>query len=87
MIKINRYMVPLAKSPQEYLAYRINPDASNKLAIAFEPLKDKVSLTCCIEIFDVGGKTPPNQHMYAAEMFFVLKREGRATCDSKTTTI
>ena len=85
MIMTNsRCMIPLAKSPQEYQVYRISPDSSNKLAIAFDPLKDKVSFTCCIEIFDVGGKTPPNRHMYAAEMFFVLKGEGRATCDGKT---
>src|SRR3712207_9098993 len=25
-----------------------------------------------------------NRHMYATEMFFVLKGEGRATCDGKT---
>ena len=77
-------MIPIAKSPQEYQTYRISPDSSNKLALAFDPLKDKVSFTCCVEIFDVGGKTPPNRHMYATEMFFVLKGEGRATCDGKT---
>lgn len=79
-----RCMIPVAKSPQEYQAYRISPDSSNKLAIAFDPLTDDVSFTCCIEIFDVGGKTPPNRHMYATEMFFILKGEGRATCDGKT---
>ncbi len=79
-----RCMIAIAKSPQEYQVYRISPDSSNKLAIAFDPLKDRVSFTCCIEIFDVGGKTPPNRHMYATEMFFVLKGEGRATCDGKT---
>ena len=84
MITTNRCMIPIAKSPQEYQAYRISPDSSNKLAIAFDPLKDNVSFTCCVEIFDVGGKTPPNRHMYATEMFFVLKGEGRATCDGKT---
>jgi mannose-6-phosphate isomerase-like protein (cupin superfamily) len=86
-------MIPIAKSPPKYQAYRISPDSSNKLAIAkrcceaqiaFDPLRDDVSFTCCVEIFDVGGKTPPNRHMYATEMFFVLKGEGRATCDGKT---
>jgi mannose-6-phosphate isomerase-like protein (cupin superfamily) len=42
------------------------------------------SLTLCIEIFDVGGQTPPNRHQFAVEMFFVLKGEGRANCDGKT---
>ena len=80
----SRCMIPIAKSPEDYQVYRISPEASNKLAIAFDPLKDDVSFTCCVEIFDVGGKTPPNRHLYATEMFFVLKGEGRATCDGKT---
>lgn len=84
MLMSNRCMIPFAKSPEEYQAYRISPDSSNKLAIAFDPLQDNVSFTCCVEIFDVGGKTPPNRHMYATEMFFVLKGEGLATCDGKT---
>jgi mannose-6-phosphate isomerase-like protein (cupin superfamily) len=37
-----------------------------------------------IEIFDVGGKTPPNTHRHAHEMFYVLSGHGRATCDGKT---
>jgi len=74
----------IAKSPKEYQAYRINPDSSNKLAIAFDPLSDDVSFTCCVEIFDVGGKTPPNRHLSATELFFVLKGEGQATCNGKT---
>ena len=80
----SRCVIPIAKSPHEYQVYRISPDESNKLAIAFDPLKDNVSFTCCVEIFDIGGKTPPNRHRYAAEMFFILKGEGRATCDGKT---
>ncbi|MBD2309975.1 cupin domain-containing protein [Chroococcidiopsis sp. FACHB-1243] len=83
----SRCMIAVAKSPKEYQVYRISPDSSNKLAIAFDPLRDGVSFTCCVEIFDVGGKTPPNRHMYATELFFVLKGEGRATCDGKTVLI
>ncbi len=67
----SRCMIPIANSPQEYQVYRISPDSSNKLAIclqqrfaiAFVPLRDDVSFTCCVEIFDVGGKTPPNRPM------------------------
>ena len=87
MMMTERCMIPIAKSPKEYQAYRISSDSSNKLAIAFDPLSDDVSFTCCVEIFDVGGKTPPNRHMYATEMFFVLRGEGRATCDGKTIAI
>jgi mannose-6-phosphate isomerase-like protein (cupin superfamily) len=46
-----------------------------------------MSLTVCVEIFDVGGKTPPNRHQKAVEMFFILKGEGQATCDGKTVSI
>jgi mannose-6-phosphate isomerase-like protein (cupin superfamily) len=87
MMTTTNDIIPVAKSPKEYQAYRISPDSSNKLAIAFDPLKDNVPFTCCVEIFDVGGKTPPNRHMYATELFFVLKGEGRATSDGKTVTL
>ena len=79
----SRCMIPVAKSPTDYQAYRISPDASNRLVIVFDPTKEDVAFTHCIEIFDVGGKTPPNRHQYATEMFFILKGEGRASCDGK----
>ena len=78
-----RCIIPIANSSREYQAYRISSDSSNNLALAFNPLKNKISFTCCVEIFDVGGKTPFNRHMYATEMLFVLKGEGRATLDGK----
>lgn len=83
IITNSRCMIPVAKSPQEYQTYRISPNSSNKLAITFDPLEDKISFTGCVEIFDVGGKTPPNRHMYATEIFFILKGEGRASCNGK----
>ena len=79
----NRCMIPVAKSPKDYQAFRISPWDSNRLAIVFDPAIAQVSLTFCIEIFDVGGKTPPNRHQFAVEMFFILKGEGVATCDGK----
>ena len=82
-----RCMIPLVKSPKDYQAYRISPDATNRLAIVFDPATAKVSLTFCIEIFDVGGKQPPNRHQWAVEMFFILKGEGLAHCDGKTVPI
>ncbi|HLO50498.1 MAG TPA: cupin domain-containing protein [Kamptonema sp.] len=80
-------MIPVAKSPRDYQAFRISPHDTNRLAIVFDPANAQISLTVCIEIFDVGGKTPPNRHQLAVEMFFVLKGEGQATCDGKTVTI
>ncbi|MEM8604215.1 MAG: cupin domain-containing protein [Cyanobacteria bacterium P01_H01_bin.121] len=64
-------------------AFRISPTDTNRLAIVFDPENTNLSLTVCVEIFDPGGKTPPNRHQLAAEMFFVLKGEGVAACDGK----
>ena len=80
-------VIPTIKSPRDYQAFRISPRDTNRLAIVFDPTNDNVSFTYCVEIFDVGGKTPPNRHQHAAEMFFILKGEGKATCDGKTLTI
>jgi mannose-6-phosphate isomerase-like protein (cupin superfamily) len=82
-----RCMIPVIKSPKDYQAYRISPQDSNRLAIVFEPATADASLTVCVEIFDEGGKTPPNRHQFAVEMFFILKGEGLATCDGKTVPI
>ncbi|MBD1932672.1 MULTISPECIES: cupin domain-containing protein [Cyanophyceae] len=82
-----RCVIPVLKSPKDYQVYRISPQDSNRLAIVFEPKTAHMSLTFCVEIFDVGGKTPPNRHQFAVEMFFILKGEGQATCDGKTVPI
>ncbi len=84
MITSLRCVIPVVKSPRDYQAYRISPRDTNRLAIVFEPSSANASLTYCVEIFDVGGKTPPNRHLYATEMFFILKGEGRAHCDGKS---
>ena len=83
----SRCMIAVSKSPKDYQAYRISPGDTNRLAIVFDPIKDGVSCTYCVEIFDIGGKTPPNRHQYAVEMFFILKGEGQAICDGKTVPI
>ncbi|MCU0525469.1 MAG: cupin domain-containing protein [Elainella sp. Prado103] len=80
-------MIPVVKTPQDYQAYRISPNDTNRLAIVFDSTTADMSLTYCVEIFDVGGKTPPNRHQLAVEMFFVLKGEGLASCDGKTVSI
>jgi len=79
----NRCVLPVYKSPQDYQAYRISPKDTNRLALVFDPVIANISLTYCVEIFDVGGKTPPNRHQIAVEMFFVLKGQGIARCDGK----
>lgn len=84
---MERCVIPVIKSPRDYQVYRISPKDSNRLAIVFDPDSANASLTVCVEIFDVGGKTPPNRHQLAVEMFFVLKGEGVAICDGKTVRI
>ncbi|MFM5999004.1 MAG: cupin domain-containing protein [Dolichospermum sp.] len=82
-----RCVIPVIKSPKDYQAYRISPHDSNRLAIIFDSTSANTSLTCCVEIFDVGGKTPPNRHEWAVEMFFILKGEGIVICDGKKVNI
>lgn len=84
---MERCVIPVIKSPRDYQVYRISPQDTNRLAIVFDPDSANTSLTVCVEIFDVGGKTPPNRHQLAVEMFFVLKGEGVAICDGKTVKI
>jgi mannose-6-phosphate isomerase-like protein (cupin superfamily) len=79
----NSCVVPIHKSPKDYQAFRISPGDTNRLALVFDPVIADMSITYCVEIFDVGGKTPPNRHQIAVEMFFVLKGQGVATCDGK----
>jgi len=80
-------MIPVLKSPRDYQAFRISPQDTNRLAIVFDPRSANFSLTFCVEIFDVGGKTPPNRHQLAVEMFYVLRGQGKATCDGKSVSI
>ena len=87
MINETQCVIPVIQSPKDYRVFRISPQDTNRLAIVFEPTTANISLTFCVEIFDVGGKTPPNRHQLAVEMFFVLKGEGLATCDGKTVKI
>lgn len=78
---------PVLRSPKDYQAYRISPESTNRLAIVFDPTIAHFSITYCIEIFDVGGKTPPNRHQFAIETFFVLKGEGVAICDGEAVSL
>jgi mannose-6-phosphate isomerase-like protein (cupin superfamily) len=80
-------MIPIVKSPKDYQAYRISPHDTNRLALVFDPDVANASITVCLEIFDIGGKTPPNRHQLAVEMFFIIKGEGVASCDGKQVNI
>lgn len=61
-------------------ARRISPADSNYFAMLFEPHADSITPVCVVEIFSVGGATPPNMHRQAHEFFFVLSGAGVARC-------
>lgn len=67
-----------------YQAWRISPGDSNRLVLVFDPAGGGGDFVFAIEIFDVGGRTPPNRHRVAHEMFYVLAGTGRAHCDGRT---
>jgi mannose-6-phosphate isomerase-like protein (cupin superfamily) len=77
-------MPAILKRAGEYRAFRISPGDTNYMACVFDPLGEGVDFTCIVEIYEKGGRTPPNTHRIAHEMFFILKGEGRAHCDGNS---
>ena len=66
--------------------YRIAAGETNKFVMLVDPLIEKTRFIQVLEIFDVGGFTPPNQHREAEEVFVVLHGQGIATlADSQIT--
>ena len=74
----------IAKRAADLQAFRIAPSDSNYFACLLDPLADGVSFTLVVEIFEPGGKTPPNTHTIAEEAFFVLSGTGKALADGNT---
>lgn len=62
----------------ELQGFRIAPGDTNYFACLLDPVADGVSFTLVVEIFEPGGKTPPNTHTVAEEAFFVLAGHGTA---------
>jgi len=75
---------PLLRRARDCRVSRISPQDTNKFVMAVDPVADRLPFISVIEIFDKGGKTPPNTHQYAHEMFYVLEGRGRAFCDGKS---
>jgi mannose-6-phosphate isomerase-like protein (cupin superfamily) len=73
----------IAKRAADLHAFRIAPGDSNYFACMLDPLAEGVSFTLVVEIFEPGGKTPPNSHTVAEEVFFVMAGTGRALADGK----
>lgn len=62
-------------------AFRISPTDTNYFAILFDPTSSSTDAIFVVEIFNVGGATPPNSHSHAHEFFYVLHGEGIASSD------
>ena len=75
----------IAKNLDLLQGFRISPDDTNYFACLLDPLADGVSFTLVVEIFEPGGKTPPNTHNVAEEAFFVLRGTGVAYADGQPT--
>lgn len=71
----------IAKRAADLCGFRIAPGDSNYFACLLDPLADGVSFTLVVEIFEPGGRTPPNTHTGAEECFFVLAGHGKAYAD------
>lgn len=81
MTVANAVLPPMvARSVAQVEARRIAPADTNYFAILFDPVADRIDPVCVVEIFAVGGATPPNAHSHAHEFFFVLAGEGIARC-------
>ncbi len=73
----------IGKRAGDLRGFRISPNDTNYFACLFDPLEDGVSFTLVVEIFEPGGRTPPNTHQAAEECFFVLAGSGKAYADGK----
>jgi mannose-6-phosphate isomerase-like protein (cupin superfamily) len=71
-------MQALIKPAGAHRVYRINAGETNKFVLLCDPQPDATGFVQVIEIFDVGGATPPNTHRAADELFYVLHGTGEA---------
>lgn len=71
--------VPSVRRLADLPAFRMA--ASNRLALAFDPLRDDVPFTVGVEVFDPGHQTPRHTHEVGCEVFFVLSGTGVGHCN------
>lgn len=58
--------------------FRIAAHETNKFVMLVDPMVENTGFIQVLEIFDVGGFNPPNQHRAAEEVFVVLHGQGEA---------
>jgi len=68
--------IPLVGKVDELPVYKISPTDTNKFVMLSDG--EYYPFMNCIEIFDVGGRTPPNVHKAAFEHFYVISGIGLA---------
>ena len=80
-------MLPAAlhRSGAQSHGLEISEGDTNYFVVLFDPATDGFDHICVVEIFRVGGRTPPNSHRSAHEFFYVLHGQGRALCQGKIT--
>jgi mannose-6-phosphate isomerase-like protein (cupin superfamily) len=71
----------LLRRAGECAVSRISPADTNKFVMLVDPLVDRTPFVSAVEIFEVGGRTPPHFHATAYEMFYVLSGSGLCRCD------
>ena len=69
------------RSARQYGAWKIQAADTTYFAFTVDSQDDATGFVQVIEIFEVGGKTPPNAHVAADEHFYVLHGEGIAICN------
>jgi mannose-6-phosphate isomerase-like protein (cupin superfamily) len=74
----------IGKHAADLRGFRIAPTDTNYFACLLDPLADGVSFTLVVEIFEPGGRTPPNTHSAAEECFFVLSGTGTAFANGQS---
>ena len=67
-----------------YRVMKISVNDTNKFVVLVDPTGTDLPLIQVIEIFDIKGETPANQHRLATEVFYVLFGQGEATLDQHT---
>ncbi len=81
MVRVDTALPPVVfRSVATVEARRIAPADTNYFALLFDPASDAIGSVCVVEIFTVGGTTPPNSHRHAHEFFYVLSGDGIARC-------
>jgi mannose-6-phosphate isomerase-like protein (cupin superfamily) len=74
----------IVRRSTDYKAFEISPGDTNYMICIADPVADGaagIGFTAIVEVYRHGGKTPPNSHAIAHEMFYVLSGSGRALCD------